>query len=84
MTAPSQRPASLRTAAAAPCIRGPALPAAPQVPRALDRLKLRKVINIWPVRFTLKADYETTSREFTYGLSCKVGSVGAVVQFGLN
>jgi hypothetical protein len=43
-----------------------------QLPRALDRLKLRKVVTLWPLKFTLKADYTTHSREFSYGVSCKV------------
>lgn len=49
-----------------------------QMPRAPDRLKLRKVVDFWPVRLTLKADYETRTREFSYGLSCKVGAAGDV------
>ena len=45
-----------------------------KMPACPDRLKLRKEVKLWPLKFTLKADYETRSRDFTYGISCKVGA----------
>ena len=42
-----------------------------RLPAKPDKLKLRKYVDMWPIRFTLKADYDTASREFEYGLSCK-------------
>ena len=37
-----------------------------------DKLKLRKQITLWPLRFKLRADYNRTVRNFEYGCSCKV------------
>jgi len=41
-------------------------------PNTLDKLKIRKRVNLFPLRVTLKADYETSNRAFTYGCSVKV------------
>ena len=41
-------------------------------PSTLDKLKIRKRVHLFPLRVTLKADYETSSRSFTYGCSVKV------------
>ena len=41
-----------------------------------DKLKLRKHVDLWPIRVTLKADYETRTRDFTYGVSCKASGAG--------
>lgn len=43
-----------------------------QFPKTLDKLKIRKRVEFFPLRVTLKADYETKSRTFTYGCSVKV------------
>ena len=40
-----------------------------------DKLKLRKQITLWPLRFKLRADYNRTVRNFEYGCSCKVSMV---------
>ena len=37
-----------------------------------DKLKLRKQVTLWPLRFKLRADYNRTVRNFEYGCSCKV------------
>jgi hypothetical protein len=41
-------------------------------PQKVDKLKLRKRIHLFPVSITLKADYDTNTREFEYGCSVKV------------
>lgn len=38
-----------------------------------DKLKIRKELRAWPLRFKLRADYCRASRSFEYGCSCKVG-----------
>jgi hypothetical protein len=43
-----------------------------QFPKTLDKLKIRKRVEFFPLRVTLKADYETKTRTFTYGCSVKV------------
>ncbi len=47
---------------------------ASRFPRQVDRLKLRKHVELWPVpvRATLRADYDTARREFAYGCSVRV------------
>jgi hypothetical protein len=40
-------------------------------PRTLDKLKIRRRLHLFPIRMTLKADYETKDRTFTYGCSVK-------------
>ncbi len=37
-----------------------------------DKLKIRKEIKLWPLRFKLRADYSRLNRSFEYGCSCKV------------
>ena len=37
-----------------------------------DKLKLRKQVTLWPLRFKLRADYNRAARNFEYGCSCKV------------
>ena len=37
-----------------------------------DKLKIRKEVHAWPLRFKLRADYCRMSRSFEYGCSCKV------------
>ena len=44
---------------------------ASKFPAKVDKLKLRKRINLFPVRVTLMADYDTNTREFEYGCSAK-------------
>lgn len=39
-----------------------------------DKLKIRKEVTIWPLRFKLRADYTRALRSFEYGCSCKVGA----------
>lgn len=42
-----------------------------------DKLKIRKEIKLWPLRFKLRADYCKMNRTFEYGCSCKVqGAAG--------
>ncbi len=36
-----------------------------------DKLKIRKEVRAWPLRFKLRADYCRLSRAFEYGCSCK-------------
>lgn len=43
-----------------------------QFPKTLDKLKIRKRVQFFPIRVTFKADYETKARTFTYGCSVKV------------
>lgn len=43
-----------------------------QFPKTLDKLKIRKRVQFFPIRVTLKADYETKNRAFSYGCSVKV------------
>ena len=45
---------------------------ASKFPTKVDKLKLRKQVNIFPIKFTLKADYDTNTREFDYGCSARV------------
>lgn len=51
---------------------GSAAPAKP------DKLKLRKSVTVWPVKFTLKADYSTVTKEIDYGCTARVRSVHSV------
>jgi hypothetical protein len=46
---------------------------ASRFPQKVDKLKLRKVVKVFPIKITLKADYDTNTREFDYGCSAKVG-----------
>lgn len=39
-----------------------------------DKLKIRKEVPLWPLRFKLRADYSRALRAFEYGCSCKVSS----------
>lgn len=48
------------------------LSSASRFPSKVDKLKLRKIVQIFPVRVTLKADYDTNTREFEYGCSARV------------
>ena len=41
-------------------------------PKKFDKLKLRKRLKVWPVRITLKAEFDTTTNGFDYGWSIKV------------
>jgi len=45
---------------------------ASRFPKKVDKLKLRKHVNLFPVKLTFKADYDTNTREFDYGCSAKV------------
>ena len=45
---------------------------ASKFPSKVDKLKLRKEISVFPIKLTLKADYDTNSREFDYGCSARV------------
>ena len=45
---------------------------ASKFPHKVDKLKLRKQIKFFPVKFTLKADYDTNTREFEYGCRAQV------------
>lgn len=44
---------------------------ASKFPRKVDKLKIRKRVEIFPVAITLKADYDTNTKEFEYGCSAK-------------
>lgn len=55
-----------------------------RMPAKPDKLKLRKRIE-WaplPIRVNLKADYDTETREFSYGMTCKDTLLGG--RFSLN
>lgn len=41
-------------------------------PSRPDKLKIRKHFTLFPIKFTLKADYDTRNRTFEYGASAKV------------
>ena len=43
-----------------------------------DKLKIRKELRAWPLRFKLRADYCRASRAFEYGCSCKVPAWGGL------
>jgi len=43
-----------------------------RMPAKPDKLKIRKRIDVWPLKVVLKADYDTTTREFDYGCSVTV------------
>jgi hypothetical protein len=45
---------------------------ASKFPSKVDKLKLRKAVTFFPVKVTLKADYDTNTREFDYGCSARV------------
>ena len=45
---------------------------ASRFPSKVDKLKLRKRVHLFPVQVTLKADYDTNTREFEYGCSARV------------
>jgi hypothetical protein len=48
-----------------------------QFPRSgFDKLKLRRRINVFPLRITLKADWAVATRDFTYGCSVKDSLLG--------
>ena len=50
---------------------------ASKFPSKPDKLKLRKEISVFPIKLTLKADYDTSSKEFDYGCSAKVRSLSS-------
>ncbi len=37
-----------------------------------DKVKVQKVIRVWPLRFKLRFDYDSHTRSTTFGTSCKV------------
>lgn len=43
-----------------------------RMPAKPDKLKIRKRIDVWPLKVVLKADYDTATREFDYGCSVRV------------
>lgn len=43
-----------------------------RMPAKPDKLKIRKRIDVWPLKVVLKADYDTAKREFDYGCSVSV------------
>ncbi|KAK9806359.1 hypothetical protein WJX72_011351 [[Myrmecia] bisecta] len=45
-----------------------------------DKVKFRKRLDIWPLRFMLRADYDRQHRSFQYGCSCKDKLLGGVVR----
>ena len=45
-------------------------------PRSFDKLKIRRRINVFPLRLTLKADWEVATRNFVYGCSLKDSLLG--------
>jgi hypothetical protein len=45
---------------------------ASKFPKKVDKLKLRKVVTVFPIKVTLKADYDTNTKEFEYGCHAKV------------
>ena len=45
-----------------------------------DKIKLRKLVGIWPLRLKLRADYCRVSRSFEYGCSCKARCGGSITQ----
>ena len=47
-----------------------------------DKLKLRRRVDAWPLRFVLKADYDTHTKEFSYGCSATDQLFGG--RFSLN
>ena len=47
-------------------------------PAKVDKLKLRKQVKVFPVKFTLKADYDTNTREFEYGCRAQVSNINIV------
>jgi hypothetical protein len=48
---------------------------ASKFPRKVDKLKLRKAVTVFPIKVTLKADYDTNTKEFEYGCNAKVRSI---------
>lgn len=57
---------------------------ASKFPSKVDKLKLRKAVTLFPVKVTLKADYDTNTREFEYGCSARVRRNAAAVQTPVN
>lgn len=47
---------------------------ASKFPKKVDKLKLRKAVTVFPIKVTLKADYDTNTKEFEYGCHAKVCS----------
>ncbi len=45
-------------------------------PKSLDKLKIRRRISLFPLRLTLKADWEVATRNFVYGCSVKDSILG--------
>ncbi|EIE19698.1 hypothetical protein COCSUDRAFT_54586 [Coccomyxa subellipsoidea C-169] len=45
-----------------------------------DKLKIRKEIKLWPLRFKLRADYCQLNRTFEYGCSCKDALFGGRIR----
>ena len=41
-----------------------------------DKLKIRKEVTLWPLRFKLRGDYTRALRAFEFGCSCKVSMAG--------
>ena len=37
-----------------------------------DKVKLRKLVTVWPLRFKLRLDYTSATRAVEFGCSCKV------------
>jgi hypothetical protein len=49
---------------------------ASKFPHKVDKLKLRKAVTVFPIKVTLKADYDTNTKEFEYGCNAKVCRLG--------
>ena len=39
-----------------------------------DKVKVQKVIRLWPLKFKIRFDYDSHTRSTTFGTSCKVSS----------
>lgn len=44
---------------------------ASRFPSKVDNLKIRKEVHVFPIKVTLKADYNTETRDFSYGCTAK-------------
>ena len=40
-----------------------------------DKVKVQKVVRLWPLKFKLRFDYDSHTRSTTFGTSCKVASL---------
>jgi hypothetical protein len=57
---------------------------ASKFPKKVDKLKLRKAVTVFPIKITLKADYDTNTKEFEYGCNARVNKIHSLSMIHKN